>query len=207
MLKKSWLLACICTVFLTACPSEPNQPIASNDNMASEVASDNTTLATPLPHPKSIEMQYSQLGQEQTALAFPQKSEQLAYQVYLPSGFLLSGEEPGKDVVISDLSESSMMRLEVVVNHDKDTYQYLLNAMQDGLAASIPDATIETLKPKLPESMQNTKIAQVKNKQLTVTGMVFEQDDLMVRATIFSDNDADLSGAFVQMASTIRQSQ
>lgn len=207
MSKNLWALAILSMGLLTACPSDNTEQKQTASEMNTASSPDTHAKTTnPLPHPDSIQLHFKQAGKDISVTAKPQKSEQVAYQIYLPAGFALTPEEPGKDIVTSDLSEISSMRIEVIADADAHTQANLNKAMQEGLRLSGQDSPIQTLTPQLPDTLQDALIQQTESEQMVITGMVFKQDNLWTRITIFSDKQAELSDELIQIAATIRQS-
>ncbi len=208
MLKKSWLLIGLSAFLLTACPSDTQQDAdkTPTQQTGDEIASNQpTNINSPLPHPDSLTLSFEEVGKMVSVIAKPHRSEQVPYTIYLPAGFSLNAEEPGKDVVLSDLSEVSSMRLEVIIDHDANTEKHLVDAMRAGLVAGGQNEDIHPLNVKLPNTVEHATIEQTSTENMFTTGMVFKQDDIWVRATIFSDKNANLSNALVEIATTIRQ--
>lgn len=118
----------------------------------------------------------------------------------------LSGEEPGRDIVYTKEDDSHFMRIETMEN-EEGNYDYLSENMLVVLEASGEGETPTELTDadSLPAADSITKpfAYTVDSTNGPVTGIIFEQEDLIVRLTIFDSENNDYFKDFLAMGETI----
>ena len=99
------------------------------------------------------------------------------------------------------------MRIETIAK-DEGTYDHLAENMIAGLEASAGDgsAPIEVLDEKsIPtaEGIENAKVLTIKAETASITGIIFERDNMVVRLTIYDSPKEEYFEQFLRMAETI----
>lgn len=149
---------------------------------------------------------YSLDGEVKEESAALTDSEEQNYSIYKLDGFTLTGEEPNKDSLYFDDNSAVFMRVETI-SKDEASYEIIAENMVETIAAvSIGKEPVKIdQKEKLPqgEGIKNPIGYETSFELGTVTGIVFEQGNLLVRVTIFDQNSANLTDAFLKMSETI----
>ncbi len=134
------------------------------------------------------------------------ESDAQDFSVYLLPEYKLTSEEPGKDSLYLEADDSRFMRIETMSPEDF-TYEYLEENMLAVLEASSGGKTpVEiTDEQSLPSdnNLTNAKAYTVDVEEGTVTGILFEREDLLVRLTIFDSAEAEHFEDFLHMGETI----
>lgn len=133
-------------------------------------------------------------------------SDEQNYSIYKLDGYSLTGEEPNKDALTYDENSAVFMRVETISKDDAD-YEIIANNMIQSIGAvTIGQEPVMIVdKEKLPQGEGISKqVGYQANFELgTVSGIVFEQGNLIVRLTIFDQNSVNLTDAFLKMGETI----
>ena len=149
---------------------------------------------------------YSLDGEVKEETAVLTDSDEQNYSIYKLDGFTLTGEEPNKDSLYLDENSAVFMRVETI-SKDEASYEIIAENMVETIAAvSIGKEPVKIdQKEKLPqgEGIKNPVGYETTFELGTVTGIVFEQGNLIVRVTIFDQNSANLTDAFLKMSETI----
>ncbi|CAM3096249.1 hypothetical protein FITA111629_03175 [Filibacter tadaridae] len=134
------------------------------------------------------------------------ESDEQDYSIYLLPTYTLTSEEPGRDSLYVEGEEEIFMRIETMKKED-GTFDYLVENMNEILkAASDGNAPVElTDEEKLPsgEDISTVKASKVQTETGTVTGIVFERGDMIVRLTLFDSPKEEHTENFVRMGETI----
>ncbi|WP_075617370.1 hypothetical protein [Paenisporosarcina indica] len=133
-------------------------------------------------------------------------SDEQNYSIYKLDGYSLTGEEPNKDALTYDENSAVFMRVETISKDDAD-YEIIANNMIESIAAvTIGQEPVKIVnKEQLPQGEGISKQIgyEAKFELGTVSGIVFEQGNLIVRLTIFDQNSVNLTDAFLKMGETI----
>lgn len=149
---------------------------------------------------------YSSKGQEMTATTEIVKSDNQSFTIALLPEFILSAEEPGKDVVLYKANDQVFMRIETVSLADT-TYENMLQATEEFMKASSNNG--ETLADgeavKLaPANAKNVVAFRNDYETDSTVALLFETDSLFVRLTVFDTKEVDLTDAMLKMGATIK---
>jgi len=155
-------------------------------------------------------LSYSVDGEVNEETAILTDSDEQNYSIYKLEDFELTGEESNKDALYLTENDAVFMRIQTF-SKDDATIDIVEQNMKDTLSAvSIGQepTTIED-KSKLP---QGNNIAEQAGMSVTtdlgtVTGIVFERGNLIVRLTIFDRESYNLTDAFLKMGETIAEKQ
>jgi hypothetical protein len=208
-------------IVLGACtaPEEDNNDDTSseqNDAVVDENANKETETDTeskedetseePLFREDETLLTYTLNGEQKEVPGYLTESDEQNYSLYVSDEFGLTGEEPNKDALYSKEDDAVFMRVETISTDDADYEIILDNMMQTLRAVSVEEEPIAiTEEAKLPTGEGITKAVgyEVPKEIGTITGYVFERNDLIVRLTIFDRNTANLTDAFLKMGQTI----
>lgn len=134
------------------------------------------------------------------------ESDEQSYAISVLPDYSLISEEPGKDSLISANNEAVFMRIETVAK-EESTYDYLAENMVAVLEASGDgSAPIEVLdKKSIPaaEGIENVKVLAIKAETASITGIIFERDNMIVRLTIYDSPEEEYIEEFLGMSETI----
>jgi len=223
-MKKTWLLFASLTLvisMLAACNSK-DESSGSEDQSTTQIETDETTVEE-TPDEEVIEedeqptkeeigtdkiLTYSVSGELKENSAELTKSDEQNYSMYKIDGFSLTGEEPNKDALLFDENSAIFMRVETI-SKDKASYEIIANNMKETMAAvTIGKEPIKIEdKEKLPqgEGISNQIGYEMTADLGTVTGIVFEKGNIIVRLTIFDRNAFNVTDAFLKMGETIEE--
>lgn len=145
-------------------------------------------------------------GEAKEETATLTNSDEQNYSIYKLEGFELTGEEPNKDSLYLTENDAVFMRIETISKADSSIEFVRDNMLQTMAAVSIGSepVTIED-DAKLPQGngISNQSGTEVNTDLGTVSGIVFEQGDLIVRLTIFDRKNESMTDAFLKMGETI----
>lgn len=151
-------------------------------------------------------LSFSVKGEAKEETATLTNSDEQNYSIYKLEGFELTGEEPNKDSLYLTENDAVFMRIETLSKSDASIDFVRENMLQTMAAVSIGSepVTIED-DAKLPQGtgISNQSGVEVVTDLGTVSGIVFEQGDLIVRLTIFDRKNESMTDAFLKMGETI----
>lgn len=151
-------------------------------------------------------LSFSVKGEPKEETATLTNSDEQNYSIYKLEGFELTGEEPNKDSLYLTENDAVFMRIETLSKADASIDFVRENMLQTMAAVSIGSepVTIED-DAKLPQGngISNQSGVEVVTDLGTVSGIVFEQGDLIVRLTIFDRKNESMTDAFLKMGETI----
>ncbi len=205
-MKSRWSLlyaAIATTLLLTACGTSTDKDQESTNGSAGVVENGDKDKVTEGKEPDT-EVDKSQ--EDIMKNAKPIESDEQSYAISVLPDYSLLSEEPGKDSLISANNDTVFMRIETVVKED-NTYDYLAENMIAVLEASGDgSAPIEVLDEKsIPtaEGIENAKVLAIKADTASITGIIFERDNMVVRLTIYDSPKDEYFEQFLRMAETI----
>jgi|GEM_PF-1212259 len=128
------------------------------------------------------------------------------YELYVQDGYELTSEEPSKDVLYVADNMGVFMRVETFPLDEAD-YDFVADTMKQTLAAVNPDQEpVELTYFDHVAAIQSTAF-NVPSSEGTVTGIVYELENLIVRLTIFDDSTVNATEDFIAMSKTIQAIQ
>ena len=134
------------------------------------------------------------------------ESDEQGYAISVLPDYTLTSEEPGKDSLLAVNNEAVFMRIETMAKEDS-TYDYLAENMVAVLEASGDgSAPIEVTHEKsIPagDGIENAKVLEVKAETASITGIIFERDNMIVRLTIYDSPKEEYFEQFLRMGETI----
>ena len=137
-------------------------------------------------------------GSEKQETAFLQTSDNQQYSLYVLPDYILTAEEPGKDIMSLKDRENINMRIEI--QKPQTDWSSVEDNMKKQLEAVSPD--IKSVEPSV-YSIENGTVFETFSGDETVTSVLIKDTDLPVRLTIFTTKQDDYRDAFIQMARTI----
>lgn len=201
-------------MILTACGTDSGNDNEKSNGSSGVVDETETNVDETNDTDLSLEDENEDEGQEQENVqsdmdkAALQDSDAQDYALYVLPEYTLTSEEPGRDSLYFGDDGEYFMRIETQLSADGD-YEYLLENMQETLKASADtgELTEVTDEEKLPsaEGIERVKAFTVQSEDSPITGIVFEQGDLLIRLTIFDSPEAEHYNDFIQMGETIQK--
>lgn len=218
-MQKYWLLLAslsLAVSMLSACNSngetngdggEPSNKVPTeetqDENPTEEVAEEDSTENKDRDPEKTLSYTLDGDAKEETATLT--NSDEQNYAIYKLDGFELTGEEPNKDTLYWEENDALFMRIETISKDDASLEIISENMVQTMAAVSFESDPKVIDKEKLPQGngISNQMGMAVTVELGTVSGIVFEQGNLIVRLTIFDRKSANLTDAFLKMGETI----
>jgi len=213
-MKSRWSLlyaAIATTLLLTACGTSTDTDIdqeSTNGSTGVVENEDKDTVTVPEENEPEQEVE-PKVDESQDDIMKDAKltdSDEQSYTISVLPDYSLVSEEPGKDSLISANNEAVFMRIETVVKEDS-TYDYLAENMISVLEASGDgSAPIEVNDEKsIPtaEDIENAKVLAIKAETASITGIIFERKNMVVRLTIYDSPKEEYFEQFLRMAETI----
>ncbi|MCL1695715.1 MULTISPECIES: hypothetical protein [unclassified Lysinibacillus] len=153
---------------------------------------------------KEQEVIYKQKGQEKTEKATESKSVDQDFKMHQLSGFKLSQEEPGKDMLISNDNPDVFMRIESI-DASQASYEDVKTSMSDYMNAVGEPSPLSTEDLAAFKDVKNIEgyVVNFEEDKEKVIGIVIEKDGLITKFTIHDNDELDLSDAMIKMAATI----
>lgn len=205
-MKSRWSLlyaAIATTLLLTACGTSTDKEPESTNGSADVVEN---VDKEPVTEGKEPDTEVDEVQEDIMKNADLMESDEQSYAISVLPDYSLSSEEPGKDSLISADNEAVFMRIETVAKED-GTYDYLAENMIAVLEASGDgSAPIEVLDEKsIPtaEGIENAKVLAIKAETASITGIIFERDNMVVKLTIYDSPKEEYFEQFLRMAETI----
>lgn len=206
MKKHLFLLSSVLTVgiLLAACGSPETaeeEPGTAPDEATEEVVEEETDDSVP-----AEETEEETDAGENTETAEPAgtltQSDEQTYELHVLDGYELTAEEPRKDALYAADNSAVFMRIETFTPEET------------GFAAA-EESMIQTLQAVNPEQepaevtdfdgadFDQSIAYEVPSTEGTVTGIVFEKEELLVRLTIFDDSTVNATDDLIAMGKTI----
>lgn len=134
-------------------------------------------------------------------------SDEQAYQIAVLPEYSLTSEEPGRDSLISSENEEVFMRIETAPK-EEGTYDYLLENMGEVLSASAggnaPKEVTDAASLPTGDGIENAKVQAVESETGTVTGIIYERGDMIVRLTIYDSTKNEHFEKYLRMGETVQ---
>lgn len=214
-MKKYWLLLASLSMaisILSACNTDTETNTGEETEPA--IVDDETTngdgeVAEEEREPERS-LSYSVDSEVKEKIAILTDSDEQNYSIYKLEDFELTGEEPNKDSLYLIEDDAVFMRIETL-SKDQGSIDVVRQNMKDTLSAisvGKEPTTIEE-ESKLPQgnNISEQLGMEVSTELGTVTGIVFERGNLIVRLTIFDRKSYNLTDAFLKMGETIAVKQ
>lgn len=130
------------------------------------------------------------------------QSEEQNYELTVLDGYELSAEEPGKDALYVSDNSAVFMRIETFTPEEIDFASAEEN-MRETLQAANPDEEPVEVTDFDGADFTQSAAYEIPSAEGTVTGIVYEKENLIVRLTIFDDNTVNATEDFIAMGKTI----
>jgi len=219
-MKKYWLLLASISLtasILAACNTN-NQTNGDGDEPTPNVAETEPQDETTNEEKEVVQedrgpensLSYTVNEEEKEEMATLTNSDEQNYSIYKLDGFELTGEEPNKDSLYLEENDAVFMRIETLSKDDASMEVIRKNMTETMAAVGIgKEPKIIEEDSKLPQGngISEQYGMEVTSDLGTVTGIVFERDNLIVRLTIFDRNSENLTDAFLKMGETIATKQ
>ncbi|TWT07350.1 hypothetical protein FQV26_05935 [Planococcus sp. CPCC 101016] len=210
MKKQLFLLSSILTVgaLLTACgsPNTAEEDIGNAPEEAvEEVVDEETDDSTPAEEVTEGTEEDASAGEDSEESDPPgtlTQSEEQNYELYLLDGYALTAEEPKKDALYAEDNSAVFMRIETFTPEEAD-FTSLEESMKQTLAAVNPDEEPAEATNFDGSDFKQASAYEVPSTEGTVTGIVYEKENLLVRLTIFDDSALNATEDFIAMGKTI----
>ncbi|MDW0115910.1 hypothetical protein QTL97_03000 [Sporosarcina thermotolerans] len=197
-MKVNWKLLCTgfaTAVLLSACTNSDTKPSENTDPNNSEQVSDETAT------------DQGSIVNEDMSEAILTDSDAQPFSMYVLPTYKLTSEEPGRDSLYSEENPSAFMRIETQVA-EEETYEYLLDNMQEVLIASSngeePKEVQDVFANPSEKEIKNVKAFKVDTETGPVTGVLFEKDNMVIRLTLFDTPEEEYQKDFLNMGQTIK---
>lgn len=147
-----------------------------------------------------VKISYSFNGESKQENASWKKSDNQAFGLYILPTYELSAEEPNKDVLYYKEDDLHFMRIEILPG-DSDQ-----NSLKENTLAQLQavNEDVQTLSPDSDEFFQNATIMQTKKDKDIVRAYLIQQDDKIIKLTIFTNDQENHQDAFIQMAKELK---
>ncbi|KAA0966683.1 hypothetical protein FQ087_10785 [Sporosarcina sp. ANT_H38] len=205
-MKSRWNLlyaAIATTLLLTACGTSPDEDTESNNGSTEVVENVEKDTVT---GDKETDTEVDTNQENNLQNAELTESDEQGYAISVLPDYTLTSEEPGKDSLIPVNNESVFMRIETVTK-ENGTYDHLADNMIAVLEASGDgSAPIEVIDEKsipIAEGIENAKALTIKAESSSITGIIFERDNMVVRLTIYDTPEEEYFEQFLRMSETI----
>lgn len=195
MKKNLFVLSSILTIglLLTACGSTnptDEETAPAPEDAAEEVVQEETDDSVPAADEAEPEGTLTQ-------------SDGQNFEMHVLEGYELTAEEPKKDSLYVKDHPAVFMRIETFTPEETD-FATAEETMIQTLQAVSPDEEAVEVTDFDGSGYTQSAAWKVPSSEGTVTGIVYEKDDLLVRLTIFDDSTVNATEEFFAMAKTIK---
>lgn len=195
MKKNLFVLSSILTIglLLTACGSTnptDEETAPAPEDAAEEVVQEETDDSVPAADEAEPEGTLTQ-------------SDGQNFEMHVLEGYELTAEEPKKDSLYVKDHPAVFMRIETFTPEETD-FATAEETMIQTLQAVNPDEEAVEVTDFDGSGYTQSATWEVPSSEGTVTGIVYEKDDLLVRLTIFDDSTVNATEEFFAMAKTIK---
>lgn len=128
------------------------------------------------------------------------------FEMHILEGYELTAEEPKKDSLYLKENPAAFMRIETFALEETD-FAAAEETMKQTLQAVNPDEDPAEVTDFDGSGYTQSAAYQVPSTEGTVTGIVYEKEDLLVRLTIFDDSSVNAIEDFIAMGKTIKSTE
>ncbi|WP_052123931.1 hypothetical protein [Ureibacillus manganicus] len=203
---------CIALLMLVGCGTAKEQDTTEvpTNSEGTNAGTDNTTVEEkPNESSESSEndsksITYTTNNVEKTEETTTATSNEQHYTIQILPSFTLTAEEPGKDMLYLTENDSISMRIENMSVNDL-TFEDLQKNTEEMMSfvAENVDYTEFDIQSYVNESIVKYAAYKVDLTDQTVTAVIFEKENQLVRLTIFDNPAKDLTDAMIKMGLTI----
>lgn len=133
--------------------------------------------------------------------AFLRSSDQQDYSLYILPEFVLTAEEPNKDVLYLKENDRHFMRIEILPS--ETNMDDAVSTIKEQLTAVNSEVT--QLEVKNSPWLANAHIYQAEKDDEVVTAYLLEKDNLIIKLTVFTTKEQNYLDPFLKMAETIEK--
>ncbi|HEY4552294.1 MAG TPA: hypothetical protein VIG80_03805 [Bacillaceae bacterium] len=147
-------------------------------------------------------LSYKAGGEAKEETAFLKESDNQDYSMYVLPNYVLTGEEPNKDVLYYKEEDSHFMRIELLPS--EISLEEAVTTAKEQLEAV--DSKVE--KGSAPEGhtwLSEAEIYTAQNGKDRVTAYLVKKEDWLLKLTVFTKLEDSHEDAFVKMAETIEK--
>ncbi|MBP2239927.1 hypothetical protein J2Z40_000480 [Cytobacillus eiseniae] len=144
-------------------------------------------------------LQYEFNGEQKEATAKLTQSDNQNFSLYVLPEYVLTAEEPHKDVLYYTENEQSFMRIELLpADANWDTVIETAKAQLESV-----NAEVKTIDAPDDDFFQETTALETAKDMDVVTALLIKNEKQPIKLTIFTKSDSDNKDAYIQMAKTI----
>ncbi|WP_433957665.1 hypothetical protein [Cytobacillus horneckiae] len=173
--------------------NEANQP--DEKNPKDDESSENNKIRL-----MEQNIKFEKNGETEEETAFLKESDNQDFSMYVLPNFVLTGEEPNKDVLHLEEQSNIFMRIELIPD-DAD-----MKMLEENTKIQLQSVNEEVTSPSLPNDsfFEDAIMMEASADGDTVTSFLIKNEQANVKLTIFTDkSEHDFKDAFIQMAKTI----
>ncbi|MDN7226127.1 hypothetical protein QWY22_13490 [Planococcus liqunii] len=134
------------------------------------------------------------------------QSDEQPYELHVLPGYVLTSEEPGKDSLYKEDDPSVFMRIETFAPGEVD-FSQAETQVKETLKAVNAEAEIAEGQALESAGIVKSSSFEVPSAEGKVTGVVIEQENQLVRLTIFDNEAANAIADFTAMGQTIKRAE
>ncbi|PWW19893.1 hypothetical protein DFO73_11887 [Cytobacillus oceanisediminis] len=148
-------------------------------------------------------MSYTVNGETKEDTAFLKHSDNQNYSMYVLPGYELTAEEPNKDVLFFTENDQVFMRIELLPE-DAD-WSMIEENTKAQLGAVSED--VQNAEAPADEFFKDATVMKAEQNGQKGSAYLVKKDDLSLKLTLYTKEDADHEEAFLQMAKTIMKEE
>ncbi|MBT2687795.1 hypothetical protein J7I93_06360 [Bacillus sp. ISL-47] len=217
LMVKFMLLSVFILAILAGCGTEQNakdgaEPVqnevketSGQDQTEEEDATEEDTSAEGDSVIRILEqnMSYTVNGEKKEDTAFLKHSDNQNYSMYVLPGYELTAEEPYKDVLYFTENDQVYMRIELLP--DDADWSMIEENTKAQLGAVSED--VQSEKAPADEFFKGATVMKAEQNGEKVKAYLIKKDELALKLTLFTKEEADHEEAFLQMAKTIMKEE
>ncbi|ETP68565.1 hypothetical protein HF394_01010 [Planococcus glaciei] len=172
----------------------------SNENVAEETT-DEENAVEEAPPEEAVGEEASSAAEGTLA-----ESDEQPYELNVLPGYVLTSEEPGKDSLYKESDPSAFMRIETFAPGEID-FSQAETQVKETLKAVNAEAEIAEGQALAGAGIVKSSRFEVPSAEGKVTGVVIEQENQLVRLTIFDSEAANATADLIAMGQTIKRTE
>ncbi|KOF11427.1 hypothetical protein AC739_03815 [Planococcus glaciei] len=181
-------------------PETSTEETDSNENVAEETT-DEENAVEEAPPEEAVGEEASSAAEGTLA-----ESDEQPYELNVLPGYVLTSEEPGKDSLYKESDPSAFMRIETFAPGEID-FSQAETQVKETLKAVNAEAEIAEGQALAGAGIVKSSRFEVPSAEGKVTGVVIEQENQLVRLTIFDNEAANATADLIAMGQTIKRTE
>lgn len=181
-------------------PETSTEETDSNENVAEETT-DEENAVEEAPPEEAVGEEASSAAEGTLA-----ESDEQPYELNVLPGYVLTSEEPGKDSLYKESDPSAFMRIETFAPGEID-FSQAETQVKETLKAVNAEAEIAEGQALAGAGIVKSSRFEVPSVEGKVTGVVIEQENQLVRLTIFDSEAANATADLIAMGQTIKRTE